>query len=252
MQLSNPHKQAIEKIYRSKEKNINGIVMLDVPFIHTNQTNTPLEIPVIEYITHFPTTYSIKNNTNIPTKHNEPFVRAMIIDTKTNKRIQFQDGNTINIPAKAFYNTNTDSKLFLKTIKGKKYNFSLICTNNPNLKENNFKEQFDTCINFFYKLAPVNNHDDIETLINSNIITSGTTFVAGVINIPGIINICPIIACEMTNQHRENGCSSEEKFVQQIIDSSPLKTGHNTPTKNIYTSLIGREYGNKGLFRKPQ
>ncbi len=248
MQLSNPHKKTIEKIYNSKEKNINGTVSLDNVSIQINAIDNPIGV-IAEVITHFPITYATKNNTNIPTKHNEhnehnePFVRATIINTKTNEPIQFQDGNTINIPAKIFHNANNGSEIFFKTIKGTKYNFSLICTKNTkSIKGNNFKEQFDTCMKFFYEHAPVNNHDDIETLENSNIITSGTSAVMG------LIYFCPVLVSETINKHQKNGCSSEEKFVQQIINTSPLKSGHNTTT-NIRTLLMGREYGNKGLFK---
>jgi hypothetical protein len=240
MQLSNPHKNEIYKIY-NKEKNINGTVSLGNVSIKMNEIDYPLVL-IAEVITHFPITYETKNNTNIPTKHNEPFVCAIIIDKKTNKQIQFQDGNTINIPAKIFHNADNGSKIFFKTIKGTKYNFSLICTKNQNLNGNNFKEQFNLCTKLFYTHAFVNNQDDIEILEKSNIITSDTSVVMG------LVNFCPVLVSETINKHQENGCSSEEKFVQQIINTSPLKSGHNTTT-NIHTLLMGREYGNKGLFK---
>lgn len=245
MQLSNPHKKIMEKNYRSKEKNINGTIQLNDGFVHINQTDIFLETPVsiLEHITHFPITYATENNTNIPAQHNEPFVCAKIIDKKTNKQIQFKNGNTINIPLKTFHNATDGSKIFFKTIKGTKYNFSLICAKNPNIKGNDFKEQLDTCTKLFYKHAPVNNRNDIDTLINSNIITSGVTFVAG------ITTFGSVLLHEQTNQHSTNSCSSEEVFVQQIINSSSLKSDLNAPT-NIYTSLKGREYGNTKLFKQ--
>jgi len=251
MQLSNSHKKEIIKICRNKEKNIDGTILINNPSGHMHGTDRMHDwLQIVEVKAHLPITYTTKNDTNISAEHNEPFVNAIIINKKTNKRIQFQKKDTLNVPAKIFANSTDGSKVSFKTTANNaKYNFSLICAKNNTdlLRGDNFKQQFDICMEGFYAFAPVNEDDEIETLVNSNIIRSDITQEIALRN----HNIA-VFLCAKINEHSENGCSNEDKFIKQIINTSPLKSGHNKTIDNIYTSLMGRQHGNKNLFKQLQ
>jgi len=186
-------------------------------------------------------TQSIHTRFNLPSTIKDPVVTFKIVDNLS--QTQFKKV----IPLKHCFNLNDKSVLMIikkpgsqlypnnPKLKDKLFLVKIVCAKNPELPGNSFAQQRGAAKNKFYNeehhWINTESGDSIQQLLDAGILEKkGSCFI-----ISSIGNGLPEYKKWKTFQHGPNGCSSDEKLRQSIIDE---KIPNN---KSAFKSVRNRE-----------